>query len=412
MVSILETEVTDFLTIQLGRVPTSTEISNGMISPWTLAQIQKSLNVGQSVLSIDNTSNIQDALDSLSSNGGGILNLQDGTYILTENIIIPSGVTMIGVGPTNTILSGAGQYGISCAGSGAYTTGTITVASGVNITGSGTSWLANVTAGQSLFLGLRWYTIAAVTGDTSLILAEPYSGSVTLPSTYRIATLATDVGLNGIGIVACPGTGLAFTDCRRLILNNLLTLQNNVGISITNATEVGASFIVSTGNTTDGVQATSMALFDWRSVNSVGNGGYGFLMSSIDQFSMLPFNADGNTSGGVKITTGTDGLLNGNANGTGGKGFELVATCDGIKFLGVDAVGNTSDGLKLTATSDNCKVQMSDFTGNGGYGINIAAASCDNTIVLGNTLSGNSSGSVNNSGTSTLIRSNIGVADN
>ncbi len=54
-----------------------------------------------------------------------------------------------------------------------------------------------------------------------------------------------------------------------------------------------------------------------------------------------------------------------------------------------------------------------DIRGNSAYGINIASASCDENLILGNTgLTTNSSGSYANSGTTTLIRSNPGVADN
>lgn len=98
------------------------------------------------------------------------------------------------------------------------------------------------------------------------------------------------------------------------------------------------------------------------------------------------------------------------ASGNGGQGIELVATCSDIVLQGV-VKSNTSDGIKLTATSDNCKVTICDIQSNGGYGVNIAASTCDNTIITSNTFASNTSGQVNDSGTNTQIKGNVGVSD-
>jgi len=67
------------------------------------------------------------------------------------------------------------------------------------------------------------------------------------------------------------------------------------------------------------------------------------------------------------------------------------------------ATDNTSDGVKLTATSDNNIILAGDAITNGGYGINIAASTCDNNTILRVFYSGNTSGTLNDAGTGTLI---------
>src|SRR6185312_877489 len=106
---------------------------------------------------IDNSENVQDALDYLHANGGGTLYLKSGTYSISKSLTGYSSVALVGISPAATILDfGSTNHTLSYAGTNAYTTGTITnISGGVNVTGSGTLWLANVHAGQTLFLGTR-----------------------------------------------------------------------------------------------------------------------------------------------------------------------------------------------------------------------------------------------------------------
>jgi len=71
----------------------------------------------------------------------------------------------------------------------------------------------------------------------------------------------------------------------------------------------------------------------------------------------------------------------------------------------------TGDGIKLDGTS-SCQILTTNFTDNGGYGVNILDATCENNMFAINDFSGNSSGAMDDNGTGTLVRSNIGLADN
>ena len=67
--------------------------------------------------------------------------------------------------------------------------------------------------------------------------------------------------------------------------------------------------------------------------------------------------------------------------------------------------GNPSFG------DSNFIINANNIYDNTGNAVTIATAACDNNLIIGNILESNG-GTVVDSGTGTLIRSNIGVADN
>lgn len=114
---ILTQRVTTFLTAQLGRAPTAEEVANGIISPWTLANIHNALNVTQSIFAVSPGADIQSAIDELQANGGGTLSLNPGTYNLTDNIVVPSNVRIEGVGSGGSIIDfGGGAFQLQVIG--------------------------------------------------------------------------------------------------------------------------------------------------------------------------------------------------------------------------------------------------------------------------------------------------------
>lgn len=364
-------------------------------------------------ITVQTTDSIQAAIDKLNQIGGGRISLLAGTYTVKSALTGYSSITIEGISPSSTIIDFAStSANLSFAGTSIYTTGTITVASGVNITGSGTSWLANVSAGQHLFLGTRWYEIAAVTGDTSLILSEAYGDNVTLPATYRIATPIQNVLIRNATFKSSTGSAVTFTDARRLQFDNIQLPLNNKGIVLTNVTEVNCDRFLVVASTSNGMELTNVGLSDFESVNSFGNGGHGVVFNNVKSCSFQPIASNSNTGDGINITTGVDLVLFGSASSNGGQGIECVSGSDSMVFKDMNVSGNTSDGIKLTATTDNCRIYANNIAANGGYGINIAASTCDTNVITSSNLAGNTSGAINDSGTGTLIRGNIGINDN
>jgi hypothetical protein len=91
-------------------------------------------------------------------------------------------------------------------------------------------------------------------------------------------------------------------------------------------------------------------------------------------------------------------------------------TLQGVIFNGgnhtsIDAIAteNGSDGIKLMGDSDNIVIDGSLITDNGGYGVNVSAATCNNTLIDSSQFKNNTSGNLNDSGTDTKIGTNMGV---
>lgn len=345
---------------------------------------------------------------------GGTLRLKSGTYKATSAILGVSNLTIIGETADLTVIDFSNTAGnLRFIGSSIYTTGTITgISGGVTVTGSGTAWLANVTTKHQLFIGTRWYKIAAVVSDTSIILSQGYGDSVTFPATYRAVIPVTNITVKNVTLKNSTGTGLVMTDCRFVTLEDIVIQSCNKGMVATNVSEFNADRVLALSSTSNGIEATNVGLSDWESINCISNGNHGLVMNNVKTMTVYPTAANSNTADGINLTTCDDLALYVEATANGGQGIEAVSgSSSGIVIEGL-VRSNTSDGIKFTATIDNANIQGCILQSNGGYGVNIAASSCDNNIIIGCHFISNSSGTVNNSGTGTLIRSNIGVADN
>lgn len=359
----------------------------------------------------DSSDDLQRALDYLKLLGGGVLRLLAGTYTIKTALTAYGSITIEGVSSSATIIDFASTAAnLSFTGTNVYSTGTITaITGGVTVTGSGTSWLANATAGQHLFLGTRWYLIAAVTANDTLILAEAYGDDVTLPASYRIATVQQNITIKNVLLKNSTGTGIVLTDCRRITLDTVITLDCNKGKVFTNCSEINADRVLAVSHTSNGFEFANVGLSDLESVNSIGNGGVGYLCSNFKTISLSPCIALSNTGDGWNMTTCVDVIGQMDAISNGGQGIELVATNDNVVIRDAIIKSNTSDGVKFTATSDNCRVYGCRVASNGGYGVNIAASTCDDNIVANNSTGSNTSGNLNDSGTGTVVSANTGI---
>ncbi len=360
------------------------------------------------------TENLQSAIDSLNKVGGGSLYLQSGSYIQQTALVGYSSVRMIGISPSQTIIDFNGtSSGLTFAESNAYTTGTITVASGVAITGSGTLWLANVTAGMSLFLGTRWYTIAAVTDNTHLILAEAYGDNVTLPSTYRISFPAKGFSVSNLSLQnSTSGVGLTLSGARQFFLSNVLSVSCNKGVYANNVSEMAIDEVITVAGSGIGFEMLNVGLSNITDLNSSGNSSHGVKMYNVKTVYMAPGSSTANGNIGYSMEFCTDISMLVNASGNGDKGIKMISNCNNVSVLpGSPVRGNVSDGISLTASAIGCKAALCDIQGNGGYGINIVAASDVGTLLSSNYLVGNTLGQMNNAGTGSIGRGNYNVAD-
>ena len=400
-----------FLGYDSGAYKLSIGVSTGDNLTWngTTLNVAGTFSIGGSVITIDNTKDIQTYLDAINTAGGGTLYLKSGTYTLTSaGLTMYASVALVGTSPTATIIDFNNTAGkITIAGTLRYNTGTITsITNGVTVVGSGTSWAANVVAGRdSFFINGQWMVIAVVTDDTHITLAEGYDGAtISAGTAYRISSPIQNIKLSGFNAKNSTGSVIDIDDARYLDFSNIVLQDNNIGVDGNYVTEFAMNGVSPVSNTSHGITVTNGGRFNWDSVNSVVNGGSGIVWNSIRSAGFSTGVGNSNTADGINITSCSDcSFTSFNTNANGGQGVECVSGNTSLSFIDMGATGNTSDGLKLTATTDYTQIIGGDFQGNGGYGINIAASTCDDTKVLSPVFVGNSSGTINDSGTNTTI---------
>lgn len=319
---ILIDQVTEYLTEQLGRAPTAAEILNGLVAPWTLGNIHNVLQVPSSFLSIVPGQDIQEAIDKLEANGGGILDLTPGTYTVDYDIEIPSNVTVQGTNRDAVVIDfDGGAFSVKLYGTiGTPTTG----------------------------IAIRTLTIQ---NSTAPGIDVSYSNDFNI---YNINVFDCQYGLK-VANSNFPTIELPFFDgC-------------GYGASLTDVT--GYLF--------------SGAVCD----NSVT--GYGLSLVRASNASVYNAEMVGNATHGI-----------------------YMDESEGVAFSSISVTDNGSDGVHLLADVSENQFGSMVIKDNGAYGINIMDSTSASNIILGNFFSGNTTAAADDNGTGTLIRSNVGLADN
>lgn len=367
----------------------------------------------QIVLTANPDSDLQKMFDSLEVRGGGGLFLKAGTYTVESNITVPSAVSIVAENPGTVIIefnSTSAQFLV--AGTDAYDTGTVSASDTTTIVGSGTSWLANVTPGHQIYLvdvadqGGRWHRIAQVVSDTQLILAEPLKRA-SIGTAYRAAKVKEGVIFEGLTIKNSTGAAIDFDDVRNVLLRNVVFLSNGKGFTMDHFSFVFASPVTIVGSTGNGYELTNGSFFTAQPVLAQNNGGHGAVLNTISFCTWNFSSASSNTNDGFNCTDLIGNAFIIEASFNGANGIQFVSGCKQNNITTGNIQVNTDQGIELAATSDNNIIRGNIVRGNNGFDIRIAAATCDDNIILGNQAQGAS-----DSGTGTLIRSNIGVADN
>lgn len=409
--TILETQVTQYLTNQTGTAPTPAQLANALVNPFILSLVALTLNSGQAILTVYPTDDLQAGIDSIGDTGGGTVNLTGTTYTLTADLVIPSNVKLVGVGSSGTIIDCAGSYQIQCIGTAVYNTGTVTVANGdTTVVGTGTSWDASI-EGESIFLQGQWYLIDTDTNGTHLELSTPYLGTDLTTEAYTIAYPNTSVLLQGItvqnsstdlvkvqyafnpafGDVDLTGGNSGMAIDTVAILNYRIgnITDNGDGITINNLSGFTISDLFLNTNTTSGITGTLVigGVILNSTLDSIIGDAVSFTGSSnigIDQISITNITGNGISIDSSSILSLTNGL---------------IQNCSG-------------DGLKLDNGVTTMQVSTMQFSDNTGFGVNVVDSGSTNNIFGLSNYDNNTAGNFDDNGTGTLIRSNIGVMDN
>jgi len=404
-----------------GFSPTSVEMVNGNLQSgdfqtgvqgWSIdaegnaefndGTFRGTFNIGGTIITIDNTEDIQTNIDTISTAGGGILYLQPGTYTLTADISIPSGVVLQGVSRDDVIIDCNLLYAVKIAGTDVYSAGTVTINNGdTTLEGAGTTWTAAMVGRYVLLDGL-WYEITARTDNDTLTI-ETYQGVNLAGSTYVIATVNFTAQLNKVTVTGATGSGVIVQYAMEPTLNDVVVYGNGIGIDMDYVT---FPVIITTCNE-NGVNLDFNFVegfsIDFSEFN-FSTTGVGVVMVSSRNATVFNSSCNDNTGNGFSITGGSKiAFISVDISGNGGNGVEFISSNNDNQLTDIVLDGNASDGIKLTATSDRNQFVAVSSINNGGWGINIAAATCDANVINAPSYSGNSSGTLNDLGTGTVI---------
>jgi hypothetical protein len=370
------------------------------------------INLGGTNITVSAVADIQTALNDVFTAGGGTVYLQAGTYLLTADITIPSGVTLQGINRDTVIIDCNSSYAVKMVGSDNYSTGDVTIADGSStVTGTSTVWTAGM-IGRYIYLYGYWYEITGRTSNTEITIGVPYDGPNLTNSVYMIANPNFHSIVRKITVQNATGAGVISTYSSEPIFDDIQIFNCGTGLDLDYiyAPNMYGSFD-SNGVALNMNYCDSFKIDYCAFVNSTV--GAGIIMTNCNSSTVFDTGISGNTGNGITLTGCTNiTFLSVNSNTNGANGIELVSGNSDLEFISMNADSNVGDGYKLTATTDNITIIGSSITNNGAYGINNAAATNDRCIFSSNVITGNVTASGIDSGTSTIIRGNYGWDDN
>ena len=360
--------------------------------------------IGGTSTTIDSVEKIQSTINDIANSGGGTVYLAAGTYLMSSNIDIPSNVVLAGSIRDGTIIDFQGQaYSVRSIGSNSYTTGTVSVNDGSStVTGAGVTWTTAM-IGRTIFLNDLYFTILNVSGGNTITLDSAYSGPNLSGSTYAIATATANWVIRDVTIQNSSTSAIKAQYCYQATIDNVNTYDSAIGIDLDNTVALTISLISAIGNTTniDFNYSYSWTLDNAFVNNSTNNG---FVLSNSGNATCFNTGIDNSGADGINLTSCSNiAFVSLTVSRCGGQGIEFVSSNSDIQLISSTIDGNTSDGIKLTATTDRVSISTCSIINNGGYGINIAASTCDNNYIVAPSYSNNSSGTLSDSGTLTVI---------
>lgn len=385
-------------------------LSNG-ISPDPNLSSPNSLDndlstVGGRVLPVGLGGNIQGAIDTVAKAGGGEVRLLTGTYNLTTTINMKSNVVLAGSGFGTILDFGGNMAGINVSGNLIYNTGTVSINSGSSIlVGSGTTWTSDM-VGYTINFGGIPFVIVSVDSSTQITLDSEYYGENVSGGTYVIFDPVSNSILSHFVIQNSGGTGLNGQYVAgefEAYFINVLGCAKGIVLDYVAFPYLVVTVVGTTAGDAIKVSHSSGMGIEFSSALYT-TGGHGLNLNNVFNTGIHDSEFSEASSNGINITSCNNiGVENLTISKNSGKGIEFISNNFEIQVNQVTARRNGSDGIKLTATTDRCIIIESALSNNGGWGVNNAAASNDNNIIVHNTYTGNSSGTVSDSGTGTIL---------
>ena len=178
--------------------------------------------------------NIQAAIDAGKTN----IFIRKGTYTLTADITLDSGISLYGEDKYDTIINCNGDHQIKAIGD-VPNIGTITITNGdATIVGAGTSWITGLAVNDYIVFNGNVYKITEITDDTHLEIEIIYTGKTESGISYNAGTFKHNINIQNLTIKGQipPGASakgvLYFHGIVNSNIDNIIVKENNLSYSI------------------------------------------------------------------------------------------------------------------------------------------------------------------------------------
>ena len=221
---------------------------------------------------------------------------------------------------------------------------------------------------------------------------------------WRIVINGNDVSLDNLTIRNSTSAAVSADGFDNIIVSNVTVSACDMGFDYANVDQITFENIVVSSPTTIGARLNNCSNVGVRDFAMTTPGTYGWHIIDSDSMTFAGISVVAPASGGMLIS-GSDSLtiFSGAVVNATGIGIECSASNTNIHIDDIVVNGSSSDGIKFTATTDRSFINKCTIINNGGYGINIAASTCDDNIISDIYYVSNTSGNINDAGTGTQI---------
>lgn len=362
---------------------------------------------GGTTISVPSNGNIQTAIDELADTGGTV-ELGAGTFNVSSHITVPSNINIVGQGAATIVDFGNNSAQFQVVGSNAYSTGTVSITRDTTaVVGAGGATFTSAMVGRFILLGELWYEITAFTDATHITIGVNFSGTTLSGATYVLATIVSGVSLSNFVIQNSAIALVKDQYTNASVYSHLIFSDGLVAIDGDDSSGLLTNFIFVQDCTTgvDFLNTEFCLMLQSTFVNVISGGAV--VWNNVDNGFISVIAIQNCVGNGVTYTSCRNfGIAGASIKEITGKGIEFVSACRDAAYENCFIGFCSSDGIKLTATTDSIQMAAMQINNNSGWGINIAAATCDNNTIVGNTFESNVSGNITNTGTGTIIAGN------
>jgi hypothetical protein len=343
---------------------------------------------------------IQNYLNLAERAGGDTVLLEVGTYKLTSDIFIPSGVSLRGISRDNCIIDCNEDYSIYIQGKHTYTDGTIAIVGGTTtITGTDTVFTEEM-IGRYIWLNDYWYQIESIASETELEINEDYIGGDIVDNECLISDINIVGEVRNLTIINSNNSAIVIENTKEAQVYEISIYNSNIGIEVDNS--IFTQIITSSVGNNIGCMIDNSVGF-YINFSEFSFNGSGLEITNCYNATIFNTACDYNSDNGISFTDSSDiALVSNSFLYNGGNGVEMIDGNTDIQFSVSSVSYNDVDGIKLTTNNEKIIMSSCSVSNNGNYGVNITDDTNESNVLIGILATNNTEGGLNDEGTSTL----------